>query len=147
VPSVVFFHPKMAFGSVKSGRLLVTSLAVLCLACQASTLIHLMVVAHVPCVEHGELIDVRPDAPPAVVQPPAAAAAHFALCAPGPVVPPHSHDHCAVLATRRESALLSQPAQWVLDGAGQASTCRPAEVRSTPALRPLDVAPKSSPPV
>ncbi len=137
----------MAFGGVKSTRVLMASLAVLCLACQASTLVHLVVVAHVPCAEHGELIDVRAEAPLAGAAAPVAHAAGLALVSPVAEPPPHSHDHCAVLATRRENALVSQPSLLVLDRAVVAQPRCTPDAAPPPAMRPLDVAPKSSPPV
>lgn len=137
----------MAFGGAKSTRVLMASLAVLCLACQASTLVHLVVVAHVPCAEHGELIDVRAEAPLARAAVPVLGAASVALVSPAAEPPPHSHDHCAVLATRRENARVSQPPLLVLDRAVVAQPRCTAEATSPAAMRPLDVAPKSSPPV
>lgn len=137
---------KMRLVGERQTRVVMASLALLCLVAQASTLVHLVLVPHQACAEHGELIDARADGVPVPL-----ARIHHALgsaAAVGRAAAPraHSHDHCAVLATRRDGARASQPS-LALDHRAAEELPSPALCVSRPAsIRLLDVAPKSSPP-
>ena len=135
----------MAFVGARKTRVLMASLALLCLACQATTFAHLLLVTHAACAEHGELIDARSDA--SVVTVPATPIADAALLATAGAPQSHTHDHCAVVATRRDDVRENQPAVLLINRAGPDQPSRPVAEVPAAAIRLLDIAPKSSPPV
>jgi hypothetical protein len=124
-----------------NGRALGVALALLFLGGQLSGLTHQLLVRHVTCAEHGELIhaDERV-AHSAPVQGPAVSEAEAG--------PAHQHEHCLASVSRREklipavsvSALpsLAPPRFVAFVAPGQGALCR---------LSLLRLAPKSSPPV
>jgi hypothetical protein len=86
-------------------RPVLAAVAWLCLGTQLSAVTHFLIVEHVQCAEHGELIHAHEqhhegdesayrDAPPA--------SQHFT---PSGKADDHGHDHCLVSSERRESAV------------------------------------------
>jgi len=123
-------------------------LAALCLLAQLSGLVHLAFVAHVPCAEHGELVEAG--APTSALPLQRAADDGAAVAAePSPAdLPAHSHDHCAVTALRRTPVCpLKSYGHIDLSGDPGRGVRVSRESRAARAVIPLlAVAPKSSPP-
>jgi hypothetical protein len=117
------------------------------LGLQASGLAHSVVVRHVLCVQHGEEVEVGDPLP---APPDPHRHATFTGHATCPIDGPHTHSdhHCVVAQQGRldtpmlAAGLLIQPAVSV---AGRAPP-RLRTLASSP-WRPLEVAPKTSPPV
>lgn len=128
-------------------RLLAACVAMLCVAVQGASITHLLLTRHAVCLEHGELVHAEDDA---------LAAGALAAPAPGGVaigsargsaVAEHADEHCAVLATRREYAILSAPAQALAAPvAGSDAALPPSDTPRAEGRARYDVAPKQSPP-
>jgi len=118
-------------------RVATLALALVCLAGQLSTVVHLAVVQHTTC-EHGELVE----APLAVT---VAQPGDPGVSAPDDAAPPHSHDHCVLNTSRRDGprlARVSAPLATL-----EVALPRLCADAPPPASIPLIfVAPKSSPP-
>jgi hypothetical protein len=130
-------------------RVCTLSLVALCLTTQLSGFAHLALVPHVACAEHGELVEAdgrRQAATPSGV----ASNVEVAAVSSEPRVEPsgsHAHDHCICTAVRRTPARVSRASAGPeLRAVRPPSLLATREIPSAPALAPLDVAPKSSPP-
>jgi hypothetical protein len=120
-------------------------LAVLALAGQLGSFAHLVLVQHVSCADHGELIEVAPQN--------AIVAARTELS--GPAVrasatsdPLHGHDHCTLSPLRRDHLHRIGQSSHALAPLESASP--PAHGRivvTAPKLALFLLAPKNSPPV
>jgi len=122
-------------------RWLALSLALLCGGGPLASVVHLLLVRHVTCVEHGELIDADGKAP-----------ARRAASEPGLEVadggaPAHDHDHCVVLAHPPSSDTAPSVEVAAADAPVATSLAAPAHALGHPHPVPLlHLAPKSSPP-
>lgn len=129
-------------------RTLTLGLAVLCLAAQLAGTVHLALVTHVTCAEHGELVEAG-DAglgPAARSRQAAPSASGQRLAAAEAREGAHGHEHCLASALRRAAAPLEAPGHL-----GPAPAPAPlARPRPAPApaaaIALLAVAPKASPP-
>lgn len=118
----------------------------LCLLGQVSSSLHMLLVRHVRCAEHGELVHAEEH------QNGAHAAVHAAGVPGGPSLRAsegdgdHGHDHCLVWSDRRKLALLPAaiPAPRVPIEGEAPFSLRP--VASVHRLRLYAYAPKTSPP-
>jgi hypothetical protein len=122
--------------------------ALLCVAVQGASITHLLLTRHAVCLEHGELVHADDEALAASrsLTPPAATGLAIGS-ARSSAAAEHADEHCAVLATRREYAILSAPAQAL--AAPLASKDAAAPTSGTPrgeGRARYDVAPKQSPP-
>jgi hypothetical protein len=128
----------------RSLRCLAGALATLALVGQLASFAHLVLVRHVTCAEHGELIEVGHERALAV------ATAHadspgIATAATGQA---HGHDHCLLAPMRRDRVAL---------GAPHALDCAHVDAFGTigrvgarlipPPIAVILLAPKSSPPL
>jgi len=120
------------------------ALALLCLAGQAFTLLHLVLVRHVTCPEHGELIhpsELRRGEAADRYQP--GATAIDVAAAPTA----HRHDHCPATSLRRERAAVARPGHSIrADGACAAAVPTRHDIPPATQVSLLLLAPKSSPP-
>jgi hypothetical protein len=127
-------------------RLLSVSVGLLCLSLQLSTALHMVLVEHVRCAEHGEWVhaadahdehaDLHHDA--ASLEPGFVAADHPA---------DDSHDHCPTCTERRKSSLQSVALVELVPAGLERSPDR-IELRvSHHGARVFPFAPKTSPPV
>jgi hypothetical protein len=122
---------------------LVVALALL--GAQTSGFLHILLVEHERCGEHGEMVEAhhRPPPSPAPLITPSDGTSASASGSPSVT---HDHDHCLVLLDRRASAPLAGPAQLAITVESRTVS---APVRATGAPRgpPLyRLAPKNSPP-
>jgi hypothetical protein len=121
-----------------------SAFAVVTLIAQIGSVAHFAFVKHVECADHGEMIDVAPDAdelrPPAVTDGSSDAVRADRAKA-------HGHEHCAVAAFRRTRAETrsteSSSSPVAIDRARRAA---PTEREPLPSIAILDFAPKGSPP-
>lgn len=122
-------------------------LALLCLALQLSTALHMLVVKHGHCVEHGEWTHAGDEHAESHVDghrpPPGESALSAASSGDGG----HGHEHCLVCGTQRKSAIVPPSLATLQAWLGQ--RCEPARIRSDAsfdATQVYSVAPKTSPP-
>jgi len=123
-------------------RLLVAIGAYVCLATHLAGMLHILVVRHATCPDHGE-----------VVHGPAPAVVEVAL-PPGPSArnatrepAEESDEHCLMVATRRrDMAALAPGHQVVAQAPATATLDAPATIAAAPPRALLRVAPKTSPP-
>ncbi|MFI5308774.1 MAG: hypothetical protein ACHQ53_15560 [Polyangiales bacterium] len=129
-------------------KALLATAALLTLSGQASSLGHLLLVRHVVCAEHGELLHGDE-----VAQGAAGArhtsledAARAALRQDVTALPEHAHTHCAVVASRK-SAIVAAGAARALSAIAGVTPPSPRGAIPLRARAILLFAPKSSPPV
>ena len=122
-------------------RLIACALSVLVLAGQLGSLAHSMLVRHVVCAEHGDLV--HDDGSESL----AAAVGDLAAVQSSPAIDTHAHDHCLLTLLRREQTAVASLARAVdLPSASCVSAVvRREQPRAVGSL--LHVAPKLSPPV
>jgi hypothetical protein len=120
-------------------------LAVVALAGQLSSFAHLVLVRHVTCAEHGEMVEVGNEqdlvATTANEEAPAAVAATSPADA-------HGHDHCLIVPMRREHAALGTAGSFDsahLDAYGTIG--HGGDSLISPPIALILLAPKNSPPV
>lgn len=130
-------------------RLFAACVGVLCLLAQFSAALHLVLVEHAHCAQHGEWVHVDGEH--------GGHAAHAVEAARSEVPSQavtgaadeqgHDHDHCLVGSERRKLALLptSQLELGPPDDAGEMAYL--ARTPSTPSTHVYSFAPKTSPPV
>lgn len=121
------------------------ALAALFVAAQLSSFTHELLVRHVTCPEHGELI--HADEATASLPVSSDDAPALAYRATSVEVSGHGHEHCSVCTARREQLFIAAPSAPLVSAATlkevvgvERGNCLPAPV----AL--LRLAPKSSPP-
>lgn len=117
----------------------------LALVAQAGSVLHLVLVQHVTCPEHGEWVHAESGGVPAALTAPAAEHSAPAV-EKSTAEEPHGHDHCSVTCTRRDEAVFTGHA--VSTATCSALTEAPALSRAVfaPAIALLHLAPKASPP-
>lgn len=143
-------------------RFLAACVAALLLCTQFASVVHMVLVPHVTCPDHGELMHPGEDASshshgadPDGTEPHGigrkAPEIQSARSAPD-LDSAHGHDHCAVVAHRRENLALAavshgdQPAQTSAPALSQCATS--LQIFGAPQSRALYLlAPKTSPPV
>lgn len=127
-------------------RLSTLSLVALCLTAQLSGFAHLALVPHVTCPEHGELVEAGTQVRVVL----RSSAGDVAAVSSEPRVEgsaSHSHDHCICTAVRRAPGRVSRASTVPELSAGLTPAgLATREVPRAPALAPLELAPKSSPP-
>jgi hypothetical protein len=128
-------------------RGLTIAVAVLLFCGQLSSWVHLALVPHAICAEHGELIHVVQA--PAFDGTPAPKAGESSLVASAPVEVEHAHDHCQFGPHHRAPAMTAPRAPVVAEN--RVVPPRPPILgASAPAVRAISLyllAPKTSPPV
>ena len=136
-------HPRPS-----SPRRLTLGLAVLCLLAQLSGTVHLALVSHVTCAEHGELVEPGEAWSVSAALPDRGGdGPHLAQGLALAREAAHGHDHCLATALRRASAPPERPASPEAPAPGEALAVHAAAGRAlAPALPLLAVAPKASPP-
>jgi hypothetical protein len=125
-------------------RSFAAALAAVALVGQLAGFAHLVLVRHVTCAEHGELIEVGHERALAAAAPHAAGAA-VASAATGEA---HGHDHCLLGPMRRDRFALGAPR--ALDCAhvdAYGTLGRVVDRRVPPPIAVIRLAPKSSPPL
>jgi hypothetical protein len=129
-------------------KALAASVALLCVAIQGASITHLLLTRHAVCLEHGELVHADDATLAGGHDLTATAPTGVAIgSARGSAVTEHADEHCAVLATRREYAILSAPAQVLADRvAGSDGALSPPAAPLAEGRARYDVAPKQSPP-
>ncbi len=120
------------------------ALAVVALAGQLSSFAHLVLVRHVTCAEHGDMIEVGRERVIAAAATERAAEDSVAAASPAES---HGHEHCLVAPMRRDR--LASRAGAVLDSShidayGTIGVARSETI--APAIAVLVLAPKNSPP-
>jgi hypothetical protein len=119
------------------------ALATLALVGQLASFAHLVLVRHVTCAEHGELIEVGREHAVAVVTPHAAGAG-IASAATGET---HGHDHCLLAPMRRDRVALGAPNALDCEHVDAYGTIGRVVARQVPPpIAVILLAPKSSPP-
>jgi hypothetical protein len=141
--------PERAFGQRGTlARLFAACVGVLCLVAQFSSTLHLLLVDHVHCAQHGEWVHVDGEHGHHAAQPVEAVGAEAPSQAVTSVADErgHEHDHCLMGADRRKLAMLpiSQPEVRAPDAADKVVVARRSS--STPATHVYSFAPKTSPP-
>jgi hypothetical protein len=116
----------------------------LALIAQLGGVAHLAVVDHVACAEHGDMVEVSPDAG----GPRSLAAAETATQGIRAVhVKAHGHDHCLIAAFRRERARAGATVSMCIPvSQKRAEQAALLASEPPPAIAILHLAPKSSPP-
>ena len=139
-------------GSSAGRRAHAASIALLLVAVQSAGMGHLLLARHVVCPEHGELV--HADAAGAVhahggVAAAAAPARGRAISTGhGDASAEHADEHCAVLGSRREHAIVPAAYQALSAASEGTAVETPAAANPQYEARPrYDVAPKQSPPV
>jgi hypothetical protein len=132
-------------------RYLAACVAALCLVAQFSSFAHMLLVRHATCPDHGELIHANEEGGSASIERGQLANASEeqvpAFEARRDAASEHGHDHCAVLANRRDSTTLTAAQSPVLIGPPGLSGIQDHQED----LRPVSfalylLAPKNSPP-
>lgn len=133
-------------------RVLSVAIAALCVGAQLSGLLHMLLVQHVVCPEHGELIHAdergKSDAHGGSVRVTSSDPAPIAIHAAPDSSESHADDHCLICAQPREPAALSGPVHGLMISVGS-SVAPVASIDSVDSGRiPIYMlAPKNSPPV
>lgn len=121
--------------------------AYLCLLTQAVGLLHVLVVRHATCPDHGELVHGRPHV--VARAPEAGVVTQAAVSEAPPAATEEGDDHCLFVATRRRemAGLTAAPAVTAIlvEDASAALVDLPVSVHAPRAL--LHLAPKTSPPI
>jgi hypothetical protein len=129
----------------RSTRGFAALLAVVALAGQLASFAHLVVVRHVTCAEHGEMIEVGSAATSAAVTPHETPPAMRAAASPSAA---HAHEHCLISPMRRDriaaTALTSADPARVDTSA---TTAVAGDRAVAPPIAAIVLAPKSSPPI
>lgn len=130
----------------RSTRGLAALLAVVALAGQLASFAHLVLVRHVTCAEHGEMIEIGSAATSvAVTTPREAAPAMRAATSPAAA---HDHEHCLISPMRRDrlaatASVWQEAARVDADDAIGVTHDRAVP----PPIAAIILAPKSSPPI
>ncbi len=120
------------------------ALAAMFLAAQVSSFTHELLVQHVTCAEHGELIHVDGSVAPAALPPLETSALTSAL--PG-LTTGHGHEHCLACTARREQLILSGPSATLPGPVASKAVVGVARGSFSPLpVALLRLAPKNSPP-
>jgi|SRR5581483_1430117 len=118
--------------------------AVVALIAQIGSVAHFAFVKHVECADHGEMIDLAPDADE--LRPPAAVDGSIDKVR-ADRTKTHGHEHCAIATFRRTRAETRAAASSSSPVAiGCTRRAAPIEREPHPIIAILDLAPKSSPP-
>jgi hypothetical protein len=142
----------MARGFCVRRRASAAGVALLLVAVQSAGSGHLLLSPHVVCPEHGELVHADAagaihahgvaGAESSIGEGPAISAVHAEAAAE------HGDEHCAVLGSRREHAIVPAPYQGLHAAASSDAMVVPAAASARHEARArYDVAPKQSPPV
>jgi hypothetical protein len=125
-------------------RALSWAAVVLCLLAQVSDVLHLLLVEHVVCAQHGELIHEGEHAHAEATGQPTDATAFVPSD-----LEDHGHEHCALWSDRREELTLGAPSIGVALPRAMPSLTPPATTRldAVLAIPLLFLAPKNSPPL
>ncbi|HEX3867107.1 MAG TPA: hypothetical protein VHV78_10150 [Gemmatimonadaceae bacterium] len=119
-------------------------LAVVALAGQLASFAHLVLVRHVTCAEHGELVEIGRDQSTVAVrsQRPAASTVGDAS-----QTETHGHEHCLLAPMRRDRLAASATAAFdVARFDTDPTISRAPDVAVSPAVAVIVFAPKNSPP-
>jgi hypothetical protein len=120
-------------------------LAVVALAGQVSSFAHLVLVRHVTCAEHGELVELGREHATASAAPTRQASATVAAAA---AESGHGHEHCLIAPMRRDRLAASAPAALDsahIDAYGTIGVLVADAV--PPPIAVIFLAPKNSPPL
>lgn len=137
--------PRTASGAPSTSRgVAALALAMLALVAQAGGLLHLVLVQHITCPEHGEWVHAEAGRQPAALRP--VVQHHTPTVEKSAADEQHEHDHCSVTCSRRDEAVFT--AQGVTVETSFMLTKAAAFTRAvvTPTIALLRLAPKASPP-
>ena len=128
-------------------HLTVGAAALLCLLAQFSSILHMALVEHVRCAEHGELVHAHGDqhhdhGAVRDRQSSAVSAISSSSSDNG-----HGHDHCLVWTERRDPVLAPLTVTGTVDLVSGDALLAPSRGASVYGLRVYSLAPKTSPPV
>ena len=132
----------MSQSSFRYRRCLAATVAALTLAGQLSSFVHFVVVRHMVCPEHGELVELEHTAPAATQ---ANSPDRNVYRTSGDEHPGHGHDHCLMTAQLRQRATLTQGEPVHVAGP-ELARLAPAPGAPRAAVALLRLAPKHSPP-
>jgi hypothetical protein len=119
--------------------------ALLALTAQLGSAVHLALVSHVACPDHGELVEV---ATPRSADRASDATRSAALALDSSPAAAHGHDHCAIATFRREQSAAPRGHAAALPVPRSiASLVHLPDASPPPAIALLSLAPKSSPPL
>ena len=121
------------------------ALAATFLAAQLLSFSHLLLVQHVTCPEHGELIHIE-EAPPVGVQDLSVAQTAVPEVRRAAVAAGHDHEHCLLIASRRNAVVGQPPEQVPAVGSVALLIAGVPRSPSETSVELLLLAPKSSPP-
>ena len=114
-------------------------LAVIFVAGQLGGAVHNLLVSHVVCLEHGDVIHSSAVAERVPVSP------HRGIAASP--VRGHEHDVCLIALHRRDRVAQTAPAMALAPAPAQRPQSAPPRVVPPPSARRFELAPKTSPPV
>ena len=129
----------------RATRGLAAVLAVVALAGQVSSFAHLVLVRHVTCAEHGDMIEVGHER--TIVTTSSHRQALTAVRAASPAET-HGHEHCLIARMRRDRLTADTPASLDsahIDAYGTIGVVGDDEV--APSIAAIILAPKNSPPL
>lgn len=135
-------HPKDRAIRVSSG-----AVAALCILTQMALLLHMVLVRHTICAEHGELVEQPARGAGAAVVASLTDAERTNAAATQGTSETYGHDHCTVCAQRRERAVLQQASEAVVPPPGDAVALLAGVATQVTRTCPIYlIAPKNSPP-
>lgn len=129
---------------------LAATVALLCVATHGASVGHLLLTPHVVCPIHGELVDSGSAHAAALTVPSGPPAARRDAISPvhGGERAEHADEHCTLLASPRENAIIAASSASLIDlAADEALASPPATNPSLDGRVGYAVAPKQSPPV
>jgi hypothetical protein len=126
-------------------RVVASILATVALAGQVTSFVHLVLVRHVTCAEHGELVEVGKEH--AIAKSARQAAPANVVTSESPA-DAHGHDHCLLAPMRRDRIAAGSPGSFDslhVDAYGTIGVVAADEV--APPIAVILLAPKNSPPL
>jgi hypothetical protein len=128
-------------------RRLTVWVGLLCLSAQFASALHMLLVEHVRCAEHGELVHANGD------KHEDHGSVSRDVSSSGPTIgvssrhADHGHDHCLTCSERRKLALLPPMIPELRAPEDRFAVLAPGWDAPFPSLRIYSLAPKTSPPV
>jgi hypothetical protein len=128
-------------------RHLTVLVAVLCLVAQFSSALHLLVVSHVRCAEHGNWVDTGAEHAAEHVDATGVTPLDGAALVATGGVEDHEHEHCWMCSERRNGTRPPSPLAALFDPLGNGVANSPGLSSSYHSTRTYLFAPKTSPPL
>jgi hypothetical protein len=126
-------------------RVMASFLATLALAGQVTSFAHLVLVRHVTCAEHGELVEIGKEGAIPKAPPPKRTTS---FAGADSTADGHGHDHCLIAPMRRDRIAARAPGSldsFHIDAYGTIGVIAEDEV--APPIAVILLAPKNSPPL